>query len=119
MRPFDIREYFQDLGNGWRINTITGSVFYKNEEVIINRGSVRKVLAAFLKKKSGFKIFSFLKRNFDLAEEGHEREYNTASWVKAMQLAVERILNKYGFSIEVANGSSNKKTEWSLCRVNK
>ena len=118
MRPFDIREYFQDLDNGWRINTITGSIFFKNEEVIINRGSVRKVLAALLKKRSGFKIFPFLRRNFDLADEGNEKEYNTAPWVKAMQLVVEKILNKYGFTIRVENGPCNFKTEWSLCRAN-
>ncbi len=117
MRPFNLQEYFKDLGNGWRINTVTGSIFFKNKEIIINKASAREVLANFLEKKKGFKIHPFLKRNF--LEVGFVRDSkHIGVWAGAMYSVLEKILNRRGFTIEVTGGLCSQKAEWRLCYVN-
>ena len=117
MVPFDLRKYFKDLGNGWRVNTITGSIFFENEEVVVKRNSARVVLINFLKKQKEFKICPFLKKNFEEVLFVRDRHY-LAVWAKAMYLVLEKLLNQYGFTIEVMNGLCSKKAEWRLCYVN-
>lgn len=119
MKPFNLQEYFKDLGGGWQINNITGSIFFRKKEVICNRSSVRKVLTQLLKQRRGFKIYAFLKSNFGAKDDFQKKETHIKSWAKQMYLAVEKILRRHGFMIKLENGSCGKETEWSLCYADK
>lgn len=119
MKPFNLQEYFEDLGGGWQINNITGSIFFEKKEVICNRSSARKVLTQFLKQRTGFKICDFLKRNFGTKDGFSKKRKNFGARAKYMYLAVEKILRRHGFMIKPKNGSCGKETEWSLCYADK
>lgn len=119
MKPFNIQEYFKNLGDGWRINTITESIFFKNEEVIFSRSSIRKVLTQLLKQRRGFKIYAFLRSNFGAEDDFPKKENHINAWARAMYLSVEKILHRYGFMIKVNDGGCSKETEWSLCYADK
>ena len=49
--PFNLQNYFKDVGFGWRINTITGSIFYKDEEIILS-GDCERFLFNYKEKNS-------------------------------------------------------------------
>lgn len=45
---FDTQKYFKNLGSGWRFNYLTGSIFYENNEIEINKRIYRIVLLKIL-----------------------------------------------------------------------
>jgi len=117
MKPFKsfiLDDYFEDLGDGWRLNTITESVFFKDQEIVTNKKSARKVLAAFLRCKKGFKVWFYLKKNIIPMDIMSDRNRHTSASVKMMFLTIDRVLNHYGFKIQLENGVCGQQTKWSL-----
>lgn len=116
--PFNLQNYFKDVGFGWRINTITGSIFYKDEEIILSGDVVRGVFSALLRKKKKFLPVKFLRNNF-LGVDMERRGLNSAAvWAFQISKVINKILNRYGFEIQISGKSTSKNTEWDLCRVN-
>lgn len=113
-KPFVIDDYFEDLGDGWRLNTITESVFFNNQEIVTNRKSARKVLAAFLRCKNGFKVWEYLKKNLIPIDCISKKNNHTSALAKLMFVMINRILNKHGFKIQLAGGMSSQNAKWSL-----
>lgn len=113
-KSFVLDDYLEDLGDGWRLNTITESIFFYDQEIITNRKSARKVLAAFLRHKKAFRAWRYLKKNLLPVECAIDKNAHTSALTKMMFVTINRVLNSYGFKIEVVGGMSSRNTEWSL-----
>ena len=110
---FDTQKYFKNLGSGWRFNYLTGSIFYENNEIEINKRIYRIVLLKILQAENGLDVFEFLKKTPQYRWLTIKEDFLSGFFLNFSR-AMEESIGQYGFKIEQFKQPLNEIEKWRI-----